>query len=123
MPYMGNTPRTRKTQTPARHLPRPARYRQQAQQIKINLSRKLGLGSSFGVSGHWIVSDRPETGEDVAAAVDSQPELDGQVDVNHAHEETQDGTGRAVQGQVGVDGTADPGADVPSTYFDDGLLA
>jgi hypothetical protein len=79
--------------------------------------------SGSGLSARWIPSDRPEAGEHIAAAVDGQPDLGGQVDVDDAGEQPQDGAGRAVQDQVGVDGPPDPGVDLPSADLDDGLLA
>jgi hypothetical protein len=75
------------------------------------------------LSARWILSDRPESGEHVAAAADGQPDRDGQVDVDHAGEQPQDGAGRPVQDQVGVGGPPDPGADLPSADLDDGFLA
>jgi len=79
--------------------------------------------SGSGLSARWILRGRPEAGEHVAAAADGQPDLGGQVDVDDAGEQPQDGAGRAVQDQVGVGGPPDPGADLPCADLDDGLLA
>jgi hypothetical protein len=80
--------------------------------VRIRISRpRRGLG------------DWTQAGEDVAAAGGGQAELDGQVEVDHAGEQAEDGAGRAFEGQVGVGDTAEAGTDLAVAELDDGLLA
>ena len=74
--------------------------------------RRRRSAAALVLGARWALWDWTEAGEQVASAAGGQAELAGAFEIEHAAEQSEDGTGWAVQDEVRVGGAAEAGVDL-----------